>query len=76
MSAYLANVSALRGVLTLGEGIPEVPGDMDGLTLAEANAIEQILDVINDYLEAMQAVFLRSGMVWAVSGGPVWYFGQ
>ena len=74
MEAYLANVSALRGVLALGENTPAVPSDMVGLTLAEANAIEQILDAINDYLGAMQAVFLRSGMAWAISGGPNFYF--
>ena len=74
MTAYLSNVAALRGVLTLGEDTPEVPGDMVGLTLAEANAIEQILDALNDYLEAMQEIYFRSGMVWAVSGGPGFYF--
>lgn len=74
MAAYLANVTALRGVLTLGENTPAVPSDMAGLTLTEANAIEQILDAINDYLGAMQAVFLRSGMAWAISGGPNFYF--
>lgn len=74
MDAYLANVAALRAVLDLPETTPEVPADMDRLTQAEANAIEGVLGIINDYLEAMQAVFLRSGMAWAISGGPNFYF--
>ena len=74
MTGYLANVSALREVLTLPENTAEVPADMAGLTLAEANAIEEILLVIEDYLMALQKIFSRSGMVWAVSGGPGFYF--
>ena len=74
MQQYLANVTALRGSLTLGENTPAVPNDMVGLTLTEANNIEQILEAINDYLTAMQAVFLHSGMVWAISGGSGYYF--
>lgn len=74
MSAYLANVSALRGTLTLPANTPAVPRDMDGLTAAEANNIETILSTVNDYLVVLQKVFLRSGMAWAVSGGPGFYF--
>lgn len=74
MAAYLANVAALRGVLTLPDNTAAVPADMDGLTVDEANAIEEILLVIEDYLTALQKIFLRSGMAWAVSGGPGFYF--
>lgn len=74
MVAYLANVAALRGVLTLPNNTAAVPADMDGLTVDEANAIEEILLVIEDYLTALQKIFLRSGMAWAVSGGPGFYF--
>ena len=72
MAAYLANVSALRGVLPLPENTAEVPADMAGLTLAEANAIEEILLVIEDYLTAMVSVFRRCGT--AICGGPGFYF--
>ena len=72
MTSYLANVSALRETLTLpGDTVP-VPGDMSGLTQAEANNIETVLDIINDYLEAMMSIFRRCGA--AVCGGPGSYF--
>ena len=74
MSGYISNVSALRGAVAIAENTPAVPGDMTGLTLTEANNIEQILDVVNDYLVSLQKIFLRSGMAWAVSGGPGFYF--
>lgn len=74
MQQYLANVGALRGALMLPEDTVGLPGDMAGLTQAKANAIEGVLGIINDYLEAMQRIFLRSGMAWAISGGPNYYF--
>ena len=74
MARYLQNVAALRGVLELPEDAAQVPADMVGLTLTEANNIEQLLEEINDYFTALQAVFLRSGMAWVVSGGPEFYF--
>lgn len=74
MTQYLANVEALKGALTLADNAPELPPDMDGLTTQEANHIEEILVMINFYLLALQRVFLRSGMAWAVSGGPGFYF--
>ena len=72
MSRYLQNVAALRGVLTLPENTAEVPADMAGLTLAEANAIEEILLVIEDYLTALASVFRRCGA--SICGGPELYF--
>lgn len=72
MAGYLANVSALREVLTLPENTTEVPADMAGLTLAEANAIEEILLVIEDYLTALASVFRRCDA--AICGGPGFYF--
>lgn len=76
LSAYLANVGNLKSTLTLPTGTPAVPDDMEGLTQTEANNIEDILLVIQAYLVAMQKIVLQGGMVWAVSGGPSWYFGQ
>ena len=71
MSAYLANVSALRGTLTLPADTPTVAGDMEGLTTTETNNIEAILDVTNTYLEALQKIFLRCG---AAICGSNFYF--
>lgn len=74
MTQYLANAEALKGALTLADNAPELPLDMDGLTTQEANNIEEILTMINLYLLTLQKIFLRSGMAWAVSGGPGFYF--
>lgn len=74
MAQYLDNLSKLRDTLTLPADLPAIPEDMAGLTLAEANAIEEILLIISDYLTALQKIFLRSGMTWAISGGPNFYF--
>lgn len=74
MQQYLANGAALRDALTMADDLPDLPPDMDELTQAEANDIEALLGTINDYLEAMQRIFLRSGMAWAISGGPNFYF--
>lgn len=74
MARYLQGVAALRSALTLPENTASVPADMAGLTQQEANSIESILNTIHDYLTALQEVFRRSGMAWAVSGGPDFYF--
>lgn len=72
MARYLQGVAALRSALTLPENTASVPADMAGLTLAEANAIEEILLVIEDYLTALASVFRRCGA--AICGGPGFYF--
>lgn len=72
MAAYLENVSALGDVLILAETAPAVPEDMEGLTESEANAIEEILLIISDYLTALQKIFLRCGA--AICGGSSLYF--
>lgn len=71
MEAYLSNVAALRNVIDLPEDLPEIPVDTEGLTQEEANNIEALLGIINDYLESMLAVFRRCGA--AVCGGPGLY---
>ena len=73
MAQYLANVQALQDVIT-GAYTVSLPSSMALLTYVGANNIEQLLAEINAYLTALQAVFLRSGMTWAVSGGPGFYF--
>lgn len=61
LSAYLANVGNLKSTLTLPTGTPAVPDDMEGLTQTEANNIEKILEIINEYLVSLQKIFLRCG---------------
>ena len=61
LSAYLANVGNLKSTLTLPTGTPAVPDDMEGLTQTEANNIEKILGIINEYLVSLQKIFLRCG---------------
>lgn len=61
LSAYLANVGNLKSTLTLPTGIPAVPDDMEGLTQTEANNIEKILEITNEYLVSLQKIFLRCG---------------
>lgn len=73
MAQYLANVQALQNAIT-GAYTVAPPSSMALLTYVGANDIEQLLAEINSYLTALQAVFLRSGMAWAVSGTPMWYF--
>lgn len=73
MAQYLSNVKALKDVIT-GAYTVSCPSSMALLTYVGANNIEQLLAEINAYLTALQAVFLRSGMTWAVSGGPGFYF--
>ena len=47
MARYRANVAAVRAVLRLPEGTPEVPETMRRLTTTEANSIEAILLALN-----------------------------
>ena len=61
LSAYLANVGNLKSTLTLPTGTPAVPDDMEGLTQTDANNIEKILEIINEYLVSLQKIFLRCG---------------
>lgn len=61
LSAYLANVGNLKDTLILPTGTPAVPDDMAGLTQTEANNIEKILEIINEYLVSLQKIFLRCG---------------
>ena len=57
MSAYLANVEAIRNTLEVLSTTPETPESMEALTWAEANDIERILQdvetVINRVVNAM-----------------------
>nr|DAE47306.1 MAG TPA: hypothetical protein [Caudoviricetes sp.] len=65
MTAYLADVAALRAALTVAAGTPEVPEDMDQLTWQEANDIEQILVDVDELLTRMAAAWFYSGELYA-----------
>ena len=74
MTAYLNNVSALRAVLTLFATTPEPPASMTALNFVAANNIEQILVDIENVITSFEQIFPRSGMAWAIAGGPNFYF--
>ena len=61
MTAYLADVAALRAALTVAAGTPEVPEDMERLTWQEANNIEQILLDVDTLVTNMAAAWFYSG---------------
>lgn len=65
MTAYLADVAALRAALTVAAGTPEVPEDMEQLTWQEANNIEQILLDVDTLVTNMAAAWFYSGEIYA-----------
>lgn len=65
MGRYLQNVSALRETLILPENTAPVPEDMVGLTQMEANNIENILGVIDNWIRNMMAAWFYSGDLYA-----------
>ena len=66
MQQYLSNVAKLKAVVSDGVSIA-LPADMVGLTIAEANTIEQILVTVNDLLMRMLLTLVPTGT--ATSGG-------
>lgn len=65
MTAYLADVAALRAALTVAADTPEVPEDMERLTWQEANDIEQILLDVDALVTNMAAAWFYSGDLYA-----------
>lgn len=61
---YLADVRAIRGVLTLLTTTPSVPETMIGLTYTKANDIEQILYDADRLLSNTIASFVYSGDIF------------
>lgn len=64
MKHYLADVSALRELVTTPVTTPPVPDDMEGLTYIEANNIEQILLDLDDILTRMISAYIYSNEVY------------
>lgn len=65
LQEYLSNVSALHAVLDLFPDTPDVPADMEGLTIREANAIEKILADVDTLLTNMAAAWFYSGEIYS-----------
>ena len=64
MTEYLADVRAIRGMLTLLKTTPSVPDTMVGFTYSEANDIEQILLDVDMLLSNTIASFAYSGDIF------------
>lgn len=69
MARYRANVSAVRAVLRLPEGTPEVPETMRRLTTTEANSIEAILLALNFILNQIPTTVRHCGVTVCGSKG-------
>ena len=67
MTVYLLNVSAIRAVLDVMESTPQVPNDMVGLMVKEANDIEVILLDVYRQINIMPTTFIPCGE--ALCGG-------
>lgn len=67
LARYRDNVAAVRGVLRLPEGTPEVPETMRRLTTTEANSIEAILLALNFILNQIHTAVRHCGVT--VCGG-------
>lgn len=63
--AYLADITEIRGALAAMDPLPNVPGDMVGLTTTDANAIEKILEGISKMIPKMYAAWFYSGDLYA-----------
>lgn len=61
LTAYLDDISTVRGALTVLSSTPAAPADMDGLTHQEANDIEQILLDVDKLLNIMATTFIPCG---------------
>lgn len=64
MDEYLADIRAIRGVLTLFNTTPQVPDSMVGLTYIKANHIEQILLDVDKLLSNVVSSFIYSGEIF------------
>ena len=74
MARYLMNIKKFRSALSTLQTTPEAPVTMQKMTIATANNIEQILQNLEALITAMQSVFIYSGLAWAISDGPSFYF--
>lgn len=64
-AAYLADLSTLRALIPVTEETPGVPPDMEGLTVAEANDIERILEDLDRLMTNIMAAWVYSGDIYS-----------
>lgn len=69
MARYRDNVAAVRGVLRLPEGTPEVPATLRKLTQTEANSIEAALLAMNLILNKIHTAVRHCGVTVCGSKG-------
>ena len=69
MARYRDNVAAVRGVLRLPEGTPEVPATLRKLTQTEANSIEAALLAVDLILNHIPAAVRHCGVTVCGSKG-------
>ena len=65
MAAYLRDVAALRGAISVMASTPQTPDSSSGLNWREANNIEQILLDVDELLTRMAAAWFYSGELYA-----------
>lgn len=65
---YLQNIRDLRSQFVMPSGTPEVPADMDNFTYEEANDIERILVIIDEYITKIEQAYFFSGELY---GGEI-----
>ena len=58
MTAYLADITKMRGAIAMLSTTPSVPSGMDDLTVEEANDIERILRDVDELITSMTGVTL------------------
>lgn len=68
MNQYLASAAAIRSAITALKTTPEVPGSMNNFTYDDANNLEKILVDIENLLDSITRVFIRSGGHLSISG--------
>ena len=69
LSRYRDNVAAVRGVLRLPEGTPEVPATLRRMTQTEANSIEAVLLAVDLILNHIPAAVRHCGVTVCGSKG-------
>lgn len=65
---YLDNIRYLASQFVMPEGTPDVPTDMNGFTYSEANDIERILEIVDEYITKIMQGYLYSGELY---GGEI-----
>ena len=68
MQRYLDNVAAIRNTMAVLTTTPAVPDDMEGLTAAEANAIEKILVDVETVIHSMVQIMPRAAQPLVMCG--------